>query len=297
MLLEGTTEQVRLADFGLVWTADEFDLSRDGALCGTPRYMAPEQARGEACSAVTDLFSLGSILHTMLTGRPAFGGGSTYAILRGVVEEDAPPLPVQVPTCVQDLVRRLNAKNPANRPASAMEVAGELRAALTSRGEARRRWKGRVAALVAFAALLLVGIGLATTEGLGLGGAAPAPVAQVQRADPGVPTAPQAGGSFTPATPQVFRPMTPAEPQPAAVPAQPPQTPLWTGPRPTLFVGHTGSVNAVAITPDGRFAISVSGFNGDRSIRVWDFATGKELRQFELETPYPAIDGARSWGQ
>ena len=53
--------------------------------------------------------------------------------------------------------------------------------------------------------------------------------------------------------------------------------PVWTGPRPTLFVGHTGSENAVAITPDGRFAVSVSGFNGDKSIRVWDFATGKEF--------------------
>jgi WD40 repeat protein len=292
VLLEGPTERVRLADFGLVWTADEFDLSRDGTLCGTPRYMAPEQARGEACSAATDLFSLGSILHTMLTGLPAFDGDSTYAVLRGVVEEDAPALPVQVPARVQDLIRRLHAKNPAHRPTSAMEVAAELRGALTNRGEVRRRWKGRVAALVAFAALLLVGIGLATTEGLGLGGAAPAPVAQAQRGDPGVPTAPQAGGPFTPASLQVFGSMTPVAPQPAAVSA----TPILAGPRPTLFVGHTGSVSAVAITPDGRFAVSASGNNGDRTIRVWDFATGKEVRKLELETPYPATDAPTSPG-
>jgi eukaryotic-like serine/threonine-protein kinase len=273
VLLEGPTERVRLADFGLVWTADEFDLSRDGTLCGTPRYMAPEQARGEACSTATGLFSLGSIIHTMLTGRPAFGGDSTYAVLRGVVEDDAPPLPVHVPTYVQDLVRRLHAKNPANRPASATEVVAELRAALTDRKEAGRRWKGRVAALVAVTALL-VGVVLATTEGLGLGGAPPAPVAKAQ---PG-------------------NPVVPAAPPPAAVPALLIERPLLSAPRPTLFVGHTGSSSGVAVTPDGRFAVSVSGWNGDHTIRVWDFATGKELRKLELETPYPATDAPTSPG-
>ena len=59
---------------------------------------------------------------------------------------------------------------------------------------------------------------------------------------------------------------------------------------PTLFVGHTGSANRLALTPDGRSAISVSGSFGDGTIRVWDFASGKELRQFKLETPYPASD-------
>ena len=87
---KGRTSKSGWPIFGLVWTADEFDLSRDGSLCGTPRYMAPEQARGEACSAAADLFSLGSILHTMLTGRPAFDGASTYAVLQASLRKRLP---------------------------------------------------------------------------------------------------------------------------------------------------------------------------------------------------------------
>ena len=154
VLLEGPGERVKLVDFGLVRVDDEFDLSHDGALCGTPRYMAPEQAQGLPCSPATDLFGLGSILYVMLAGRPPFDAASTYGILRSVVEDSAPTL-TQVPAPVMNLLKRLHAKEPAARPTSAAGVAAELRS-LTKVSTVQRKRPTRV--LVAVSVLALLGL-------------------------------------------------------------------------------------------------------------------------------------------
>ncbi len=77
-------------------------------------------------------------------------------------------------------------------------------------------------------------------------------------------------------------------PAAAARPALPPQ--------PLLFTGHTGSPSRVAVTPDGKHLVTASGNNGDRTIRVWDYKTGKELRRLALATPYPMTDEPVSEG-
>ncbi|MBN9522397.1 serine/threonine protein kinase [bacterium] len=284
VLLDGPGERVKLADFGLARAADAADASLEGALCGTPRYMAPEQARGEPCSAAADLFALGSILHAMLAGRPPFEAPSVYGILRAVVEDQPPPLAPAVPADVRTLVRRLHAKNPADRPASAAQVAAELRAAAggTRARPPRRRWvAGGLAALAAVVVAAAVLPGPPT--------AAPVPPPPTTGLQP-----PPAAGPEPPviiaSPPPAPIPPPAAGPQPPVIIAPPPPVAPPSVQRPILFVGHTGSPSRVAVTPDGRSVISVSGNNGDATIRVWDFATGKETRQFRLDGPYPATD-------
>jgi len=129
-----TPHGVKLLDFGLARPTPEVaqttaDLTRVGAVMGTPRYMAPEQVLGDTVSTRTDLFAAGAILFEMLSGRPAFGGRTVVEIAHGTVYEHPPALtgPPAV-TAVDRLIRRALAKKPDERPASADEMAEELRA-------------------------------------------------------------------------------------------------------------------------------------------------------------------------
>ncbi len=100
-------------------------------------YMAPEQARGEAIDQRADLFSLGSVLYVMCTGRPPFRAPSTLAVLRRVAEDTPRPIREiipEVPDALCALIARLHAKDPAARCASAEEVVGLLRAQLAALG-------------------------------------------------------------------------------------------------------------------------------------------------------------------
>src|SRR5262249_4314068 len=79
ILLENGLQRVKLPDFGLARAADDASLTQSGLIAGTPLYMAPEQAAGEPIDPRADLFSLGSVLHEMCTGRPAFRAPTTLA--------------------------------------------------------------------------------------------------------------------------------------------------------------------------------------------------------------------------
>jgi serine/threonine protein kinase len=129
LLLEDGLAKVKITDFGLARTADDVGLTRDGVVAGTPEYMAPEQARGEAVDHRADLFSLGSVLYACCTGRPPFGGPSAVAVLRKVSDESPPPvrsLNPGVPAWLEAFVTRLLAKDPGHRFPSAAEVAALL---------------------------------------------------------------------------------------------------------------------------------------------------------------------------
>jgi serine/threonine protein kinase len=124
------TAIVKIADFGLARAADEATLTQSGVVAGTPMYMAPEQALGEAVDARSDLFSLGSVFYVLCTGRPPFSSGAPVAVLRQVC--DVTPLPAEqlnsaVPTWLSGLIEALHAKRPAERFLSAAELAELLR--------------------------------------------------------------------------------------------------------------------------------------------------------------------------
>ncbi len=126
ILLENGVERVLLTDFGLARAIDDASLTRSGIIAGTPQYMSPEQARGDAVDHRTDLFSLGSVLYTMCAGRPPFRAETTMGVLRRI--SDVPPRPLQdinpdVPAWLVSIIERLLAKSPDDRFRSASEVA------------------------------------------------------------------------------------------------------------------------------------------------------------------------------
>ncbi|HVK07974.1 MAG TPA: protein kinase [Gemmataceae bacterium] len=117
---------VRLTDFGLARAVDDTSLTQTGVIAGTPQYMAPEQARGAPLDHRADLFSLGSVLYAMCTGRPPFRAATTVAVLKRVCEDD--PRDVRdhnpdVPDWLADIIDRLLEKRPRDRFRSADEVA------------------------------------------------------------------------------------------------------------------------------------------------------------------------------
>jgi len=125
---------VKLLDFGLARPATHelvtgaHDLTRAGAVMGTPRYMSPEQALSETVDVRTDLFATGAILFEMLAGRPAFTGNTVVAILHATVYEQPPALTGSPAVASVDrVIRRALAKKVAERPASAEAMADELR--------------------------------------------------------------------------------------------------------------------------------------------------------------------------
>ncbi len=129
ILLENGVERVKITDFGLARAADDASLTRSGVVAGTPQYMSPEQARGAAVDARSDLFSLGSVLYAMCAGRAPFRADSTLAVLKRVCEDQARPIREinpAVPAWLASLIDRLMAKDPARRFASAQEVADLL---------------------------------------------------------------------------------------------------------------------------------------------------------------------------
>lgn len=125
IMLASGVERVALTDFGLARAVDDATLTRTGTLAGTPQYMSPEQARGQAVDFRSDLFSLGSVLYTLCTGRPPFRAETSYGILRLITDEEPRPIPQlnsDIPVWLCTLIGKLMAKNPADRFASADEV-------------------------------------------------------------------------------------------------------------------------------------------------------------------------------
>jgi serine/threonine protein kinase/Tfp pilus assembly protein PilF len=117
-----TVSGVKLLDFGLakLMTDSDTDVTKtaEGAILGTAAYMSPEQAQGKSLDERSDVFSFGAVIYEMLSGVPAFGGGSMLDTLNAVVRDD--PAPLQSPA--SDIVKRCLAKQPAQRFQSITEV-------------------------------------------------------------------------------------------------------------------------------------------------------------------------------
>ncbi|MBL8811259.1 MAG: serine/threonine protein kinase [Planctomycetaceae bacterium] len=123
----------RITDFGLsrVQDDDASQLTETGQIFGTPSFMAPEQAQGNASSisAASDIFALGAVLYCMLTGKPPFRGHSTVATLHQVIHETPVPprlLNPQVPADLEAIILKCLEKQPEDRYATATELCEDL---------------------------------------------------------------------------------------------------------------------------------------------------------------------------
>jgi WD40 repeat protein/tRNA A-37 threonylcarbamoyl transferase component Bud32 len=129
ILLENGVQRVKITDFGLALTETEAGVADRKQLAGTPLYMSPEQSRGEPTDHRTDMFSLGSLLYTLCTGRPPFEADSTVELLRRVCE-DIPQaireLNPAIPEWLCEIIARLHAKKAVERIASARELTDVL---------------------------------------------------------------------------------------------------------------------------------------------------------------------------
>ena len=127
---------VKVLDFGLVKTPDEAGpgderLTQTGTIAGTPAYLAPEVALGQAIDSRADIYSLGCTAFWLLTGKPVFEGMPVEVILQHVNEAAVRPSErnpkIFVPPELEQLVMQCLEKDPANRPQSVAEVAERLR--------------------------------------------------------------------------------------------------------------------------------------------------------------------------
>ncbi len=126
ILLETSVERVMLTDFGLARAVDDATLTRTGIIAGTPQYMSPEQANGDAVDHRSDLFSLGSVLYAMCTARPPFRAETTFGVLRRIRETSPRPIReinADTPEWLERIVLKLLSKSPEERIASATEIA------------------------------------------------------------------------------------------------------------------------------------------------------------------------------
>jgi TolB-like protein len=131
-----TAHGVKLLDFGLArpvaLDVETTSLTLPGILLGTPRYMAPEQARGADIDRRADLFAAGAVLFEMLTGRPAFAGDSAIEALHSVLHDQPPALVGSAAVIEVDrVIQRALAKSPAHRYQSADAMAQDLRACMS----------------------------------------------------------------------------------------------------------------------------------------------------------------------
>ena len=120
--------RVKVMDFGISRISTSH-LTQAGAVMGTPRYMSPEQIRGDAVDARSDVFSAGAMLHELLTGRTPFTGRSFEEVMVKLLYEP-PELGAELAPAWRDVIAKAIAKPPEERFESANAMAAAVRAAL-----------------------------------------------------------------------------------------------------------------------------------------------------------------------
>jgi WD40 repeat protein len=297
----GVPYTVKITDFGLARAAEDVKLTQTGFVAGTPLYMAPEQARGEPLDHRADLFSLGSVLYAMCTGKPPFDGSTPFLVLKRVTEE--PPRPIHeinpaIPDWLVAIIDRLHAKHPADRFQSAGEVAAllerhlaEVQVATPAKTATPRRSRvvpraaapgsGRFWTLSGLAVWGLLGV-LALTEATGLTRFRVAPAAGRTAAEE--EASPALRKTLNATTGPIWSVAISPDDRLLAMGMDDGTLRLWnpaTGEAVRSLEAHAGPVWSVAFNADGTRMATAS---DDGTVKLWDTAT-KELRQtFEHET-------------
>lgn len=172
ILLEHGIERVLVTDFGLARAADDASLTHSGMIAGTPMFMAPEQARGDAMDCRSDLFSLGSVIYMMCAGQPPFRAETMIGVLNRICNSEPRrlrELNSDVPEWLECLVQRLMAKSSEQRFQSAAEVAQILNEELAHRQcptsiaqpcrkWLRHKWNWRVAATWLSVSIIIIAV-------------------------------------------------------------------------------------------------------------------------------------------
>jgi serine/threonine-protein kinase len=141
--------RVKVTDFGIARSLGHASLTDVGTVLGTAAYLPPEQARGEAATPASDLYSLGILLYQMLTGRTPFDGDTPVAVALRHLDETVPAPSATtpgVPAGLDRVVAVATAKNPADRYPDADAMAAALRGALTDPAAATARHGSAAAA-------------------------------------------------------------------------------------------------------------------------------------------------------
>lgn len=128
---------VKVLDFGIskLVGQESTSLTATGAVCGTPRYMSPEQAQGLEIDQRSDIYALGLILFEMLTGTHPFTRSTVAEILRAQIDDPVPRLhemglKIGAPDAIDLVIQKATSKAAANRYATMTELAGALSRAL-----------------------------------------------------------------------------------------------------------------------------------------------------------------------
>ena len=250
---------VKILDFGLAKLvgpdSDGSDAATElavrtgaGVVMGTARYMSPEQARGLALDARSDIFSLGAVLYEALAGRPAFDGATASHVIVSVIEKDPPSLSslaADIPAELERIVSKALAKDPDERFQSVrdlavdlkrlkqrLEVDAELSRSTPGHGQAPaapRRRSGAVA-WMAGAAVLVAVVALAWFR---------SQTAQ----SPGSPAASSSASTMT-----------------------------------LTRLTSTGTATTAAISPDGRYVVHAGGLLGQQGLWIRQTATTSNVQ-------------------
>jgi len=129
--IESPNSRLKILDFGLARAVhDSAQDSIAGKVIGTPAFLAPEQARGDAVDHRADLFSLGCVLYWLAANELPFRGVDLMSTLMALATHEPPPVSAlsdEVPQAVSDLIMRMLRKNPAERLATGQEVVDLIR--------------------------------------------------------------------------------------------------------------------------------------------------------------------------
>lgn len=168
ILLDSTAALTpRLTDFGIAKALDtdgDTKLTHTGVTLGTPAYMSPEQAMGTAVGPASDIYAFGVMAFELLTGTEPYEGESPFAVMMKHVQAPVPAVSSLAPqhAAFDGVLRRLLAKQPADRPPTIEEAMAELAAAADAGVPPPRRRLGWIGALVV--AVAAIGVTVAMTR-------------------------------------------------------------------------------------------------------------------------------------